>query len=215
MSETNMGQPGQRILAVSALLVLQLMALTAAEQCGKQAGGASCPGGLCCSQYGWCGTTPQYCQGGCQSNCGGGGGGGGGATGKASFYTAPYVPSACFGSDQGQFPGNMFFAAAGDSAGANLWNNGNNCGKHYSIQCQGNGCRGSGAITIKIVDRCPNGCSGGRAFDLSSQAFAAIADPNVGVITVKYSLASAYDDGDAAVPWEKEQLIAEVGYGGQ
>lgn len=126
-----------------------------------------------------------------------------------------FIASACFGSDQGQFPGNMFFAAAGDSAGANLWNNGNNCGKHYSIQCQGNGCRGSGAITIKIVDRCPNGCSGGRAFDLSSQAFAAIADPNVGVITVKYSLASAYDDGDAAVPWEKEQLIAEVGYGGQ
>ena len=52
-----------------------------AEQCGTQAGGALCPGGLCCSQYGWCGTTADYCCTGCQSqcssdDCGGGGGGG-------------------------------------------------------------------------------------------------------------------------------------------
>ena len=26
------------------------------EQCGTQAGEAVCPSGLCCSQYGWCGT---------------------------------------------------------------------------------------------------------------------------------------------------------------
>ncbi|KAG0600925.1 hypothetical protein M758_11G071400 [Ceratodon purpureus] len=205
-----MGHQGQRILVASVLLILQVMALTAAEQCGHQAGGASCPGGLCCSQFGYCGTSPEYCGGGCQSNCGGSPPPGN--TGRASFYTAPYVPSACFGYDQGQFPGNMFFAAAGDSAGANLWNNGQNCGKNFRIQCQGKGCRGSGAITIKIVDRCPNGCSGGRAFDLSSEAFAAIADPNVGVITVNYGLASPQDDGDvAAVPWGKEQqVIAET-----
>ena len=123
--------------------------------------------------------------------------------------------SACFGYDPGQFPANMFFAAGGDSASANIWNNGQNCGKNFRIQCQGNGCRGSGAITIKIVDRCPNGCSGGRAFDLSSEAFAAIADPNVGVITVSYSVASPHNDGEDAVSWAKEQLIAEVGYGGQ
>ena len=57
--------------------------------------------------------------------------------------------------------------------------------------------------------------SGGRAFDLSSEAFAAIADPDVGVITVGYSLASPHNDGEDAVSWAKEQLIAEVGYGGQ
>ncbi|KAL6011872.1 hypothetical protein ACLOJK_002338 [Asimina triloba] len=45
-----------------------------AEQCGTQAGGAMCPGGLCCSQYGWCGSTADYCAGGCQSQCGGGSG---------------------------------------------------------------------------------------------------------------------------------------------
>ncbi|KAF7827759.1 endochitinase A2 [Senna tora] len=46
------------------------------EQCGRQAGGAQCGGGLCCSKYGWCGSTDQYCGDGCQSQCGGGGGGG-------------------------------------------------------------------------------------------------------------------------------------------
>lgn len=76
------------------LVILQLLQLSAAEQCGTQAGGALCPNNLCCSQYGWCGSTSDYCGNGCQSQCGGGGGGGeggGGSTGKASFYTAPYV----------------------------------------------------------------------------------------------------------------------------
>ncbi|KAI9107746.1 hypothetical protein K1719_021082 [Acacia pycnantha] len=41
-----------------------------AVQCGTQAGGALCPGGLCCSQWGWCGSTNDYCGPGCQSQCG-------------------------------------------------------------------------------------------------------------------------------------------------
>ncbi|XVF45651.1 hypothetical protein PTKIN_Ptkin02bG0224000 [Pterospermum kingtungense] len=52
-------------------LFLSCMLLGSAEQCGVQAGGALCPGGLCCSQYGWCGTTDDYCTNGCQSQCGG------------------------------------------------------------------------------------------------------------------------------------------------
>ncbi|KAF5444065.1 hypothetical protein F2P56_036569 [Juglans regia] len=42
---------------------------TSAEQCGKQAGGALCPNGLCCSEWGWCGNTADYCGPGCQSQC--------------------------------------------------------------------------------------------------------------------------------------------------
>jgi expansin (peptidoglycan-binding protein) len=131
---------------------------------------------------------------------GGGGGGGGGSTGKASYYTAPYVPSACYGYDPNQFPNNQYFAAAGDG-NPNIWNNGANCGRNYRIQCQGNGCRG-GPITIKVVDRCPNGCSGGRAFDLSEAAFSALANPSVGVISISYSLASSHegDDEEHQVP---------------
>ncbi|GAB4853070.1 hypothetical protein Ancab_017255 [Ancistrocladus abbreviatus] len=54
------------------LSLLSLLAVGLAEQCGRQAGGATCPGGLCCSQYGWCGSTPDYCGAGCQSQCTGG-----------------------------------------------------------------------------------------------------------------------------------------------
>lgn len=42
------------------------------ELCGTQNGGALCPGGLCCSEYGYCGSTIEYCGDGCQSQCGGG-----------------------------------------------------------------------------------------------------------------------------------------------
>lgn len=41
-----------------------------AEQCGRQAGGALCANGLCCSGYGWCGSTTAYCGKDCQSQCG-------------------------------------------------------------------------------------------------------------------------------------------------
>ncbi|XP_030955253.1 endochitinase-like isoform X2 [Quercus lobata] len=46
-----------------------LLGSTWAEQCGRQANGAICPNGLCCSQHGWCGTTTEYCGNGCQSQC--------------------------------------------------------------------------------------------------------------------------------------------------
>lgn len=81
----------------------------------------------------------------------------------------------------------MYFAAAGDNITANLWNGGQNCGKLFEIACVGNGCTGGGPITIKVVDRCPNGCSGGRVFDLSEAAFSAIANTDVGVITIHYT----------------------------
>lgn len=58
-------------------LFLSFLSGTSAAQCGRQAGGKVCPGGQCCSQFGWCGTTQAYCGRGCQSQCGGGGGGGG------------------------------------------------------------------------------------------------------------------------------------------
>lgn len=59
-------------ITIFILLALFLSSISA-EQCGKQAGNALCPNGLCCSQYGFCGSTPEYCTN-CQSQCGGGGG---------------------------------------------------------------------------------------------------------------------------------------------
>ncbi|XP_059650293.1 hevein-like preproprotein [Cornus florida] len=54
-------------------------AVATAQQCGQQAGGATCANNLCCSQYGYCGTTDDYClpSNNCQSNCNSGGGSGG------------------------------------------------------------------------------------------------------------------------------------------
>ncbi|XP_059623387.1 endochitinase-like [Cornus florida] len=55
----------------STLILFTLASILAisAEQCGRQAGGALCPNGLCCSEHGYCGTTSDYCIKGCQSQC--------------------------------------------------------------------------------------------------------------------------------------------------
>ncbi|PRQ47265.1 putative chitinase [Rosa chinensis] len=56
------------------IVSLTLLLGISAEQCGRQAGGATCPNGLCCSEYGWCGSTAEYCTKNCQSQCSSGGG---------------------------------------------------------------------------------------------------------------------------------------------
>ncbi|CAN6328332.1 unnamed protein product [Urochloa humidicola] len=43
------------------------------HRCGAEVGGAACPGGLCCSQYGYCGLGAAHCGAGCQGQCAGGG----------------------------------------------------------------------------------------------------------------------------------------------
>ncbi|PON82707.1 Glycoside hydrolase [Trema orientale] len=59
-----------RYLCSIALLLLLKITYTAAVQCGRGAGGALCPNGYCCSIYGRCGNTWDYCQPGkCQSQC--------------------------------------------------------------------------------------------------------------------------------------------------
>ncbi|CAN0903391.1 OsI_014491 [Linum grandiflorum] len=47
-------------------------------RCGSQGGKKRCGGGLCCSFYGYCGSSQKYCGGGCQKGyglCKGSGGG--------------------------------------------------------------------------------------------------------------------------------------------
>ncbi|KAJ1413882.1 RlpA-like domain superfamily [Sesbania bispinosa] len=66
-----MGKVGVGVAVVLACLIVTVMA----EQCGWQTGGKTCPNNLCCSQYGYCGSTEDYCSPSmnCQSNCWGGG----------------------------------------------------------------------------------------------------------------------------------------------
>ncbi|KDP25869.1 hypothetical protein JCGZ_22899 [Jatropha curcas] len=51
------------------LLVLVSTSRALAQRCGNQAGGALCSDGLCCSEFGYCGMTLEYCSNGCQSQC--------------------------------------------------------------------------------------------------------------------------------------------------
>ncbi|XP_066370466.1 chitinase 1-like [Miscanthus floridulus] len=62
-------------LAVVAMVATALAVSVRAEQCGSQAGGALCPNCLCCSKWGWCGSTSDHCSSGCQSQCSGSSGG--------------------------------------------------------------------------------------------------------------------------------------------
>ncbi|KAH7440700.1 hypothetical protein KP509_03G006800 [Ceratopteris richardii] len=100
--------------------------------------------------------------------------------GRASYYTV-YTPSACYGYDSSQFPGDGNFAAASSA----IYNGGAACGQYYTIACTGNGCNGGGPISVKILDLCP-GCAANQ-FDLSETAFSNIADTAVGVIDIDYS----------------------------
>ncbi|XP_042484629.1 EG45-like domain containing protein [Macadamia integrifolia] len=104
------------------------------------------------------------------------------ASGTATYYTAPYVPSACYGY---QDNGNMIAAASDE-----LWNNGAACGTSYTVTCTGatnqgvqQPCYGT---TVKIVDYCPSGCQG--TIDLSQEAFSTIADLNAGKVYIDYNL---------------------------
>ncbi|CAM8933595.1 unnamed protein product [Rhodiola kirilowii] len=104
--------------------------------------------------------------------------------GTATFYTRPYVPSACYGfEDHG-----IMIAAASET----FWDDGGACGDLYDVKCLGgtnegvpDPCIGNDAIRVMIVDLCPPGSCHGT-IDLSSQVFAAIADPDAGVIRVSY-----------------------------
>ncbi|KAF8719824.1 hypothetical protein HU200_024582 [Digitaria exilis] len=72
-----MSTSGAPIPAATATAVLCVILLSApssssvarAQQCGSQAGGALCRDCLCCSQFGFCGSTDPYCGAGCQSQC--------------------------------------------------------------------------------------------------------------------------------------------------
>jgi chitinase len=50
------------------LILLVLVSLSKANKCGK--GYGTCPDDECCSRYGWCGTTSEYCGYKCQSDYG-------------------------------------------------------------------------------------------------------------------------------------------------
>ncbi|MBA0842972.1 hypothetical protein Goarm_000203 [Gossypium armourianum] len=103
-------------------------------------------------------------------------------TGTATFYTPPYVPSACNGYQKD----GVMIAAASDA----IWDDGAACGRKYKVKCTGatnqspHPCRGKKYVVVKVVDYCPSGCEG--TIDLSQEAFASIADPDAGKIKISF-----------------------------
>ncbi|KAJ7973491.1 pathogenesis-related protein PR-4-like [Quillaja saponaria] len=150
------------------VLLLSLVGNSIAQQCGSQVGGKTCPNNLCCSQYGYCGTTDDYCSTskGCQSNCGGGGGSGGGGE-SASNVRATYhyynpeqhgwdlnaVSAYCSTWDAGKpyswrskYGWTAFCGPAGPRGQAS-------CGKCLRVTNTYTGAQ----TTVRIVDQCSNG----------------------------------------------------------
>ncbi|GLJ33547.1 hypothetical protein SUGI_0674630 [Cryptomeria japonica] len=116
------------VFAIVVAVVVPL--LCAAQNCGLQAGGSVCNRGECCSKWGWCGTTDDYClpDGGCQSNCKGGGGSSGGSDiGQKYGWTAFCGPVGPTGQDS--------------------------CGKCLLVTNRYTGSQAN----VRIVDQCSNG----------------------------------------------------------
>ncbi|KDO61650.1 hypothetical protein CISIN_1g038362mg [Citrus sinensis] len=75
-----------------------------------------------------------------------------GDVGTAARYGPPFLPTACNGNDQSQFPSGNLFAAAGEG----IWDNGASCGRQYKLRCISAAVSGTcinNTIQIKIVDR--------------------------------------------------------------
>ncbi|KAK9741802.1 hypothetical protein RND81_03G129500 [Saponaria officinalis] len=110
--------------------------------------------------------------------------------GTAARYSAPYIPTTCYGSDQSEFPENRQFAAAGDG----IWNNGAACGTQYQITCISapppSKCL-PGVVQVTVVDRASSvtsrASSPGAALVLSTDAFSQLVSPSsANFINVSY-----------------------------
>nr|XP_043630166.1 EG45-like domain containing protein [Erigeron canadensis] len=105
-------------------------------------------------------------------------------TGIGTINGPPYLPSACYGTqDQG-----VMIAAANED----LYQGGAACGKYFQVTCTGgtnlgtpHPCTNTPTVTVMITDFCPPpGCKGD--LDLSHESFSTIADPAAGGIQISY-----------------------------
>ncbi|XVF59875.1 hypothetical protein PTKIN_Ptkin07bG0310800 [Pterospermum kingtungense] len=113
------------ILTLSSVLAIVILPGVLAEQCGRQAGGALCPNRLCCSQFGWCGNTNDYCGTGCQSQCGGSSTPTptpSGGSGVASIITRPLFDQMLKYRNDGRCPSNGFYTYDAFIAAAQSFN---------------------------------------------------------------------------------------------
>ncbi|KAK3025737.1 hypothetical protein RJ639_042506 [Escallonia herrerae] len=109
--------------------------------------------------------------------------------GTAAQYSPPYLPTACYGNDQSQFPASNLFAAAGEG----IWDNGASCGRQYLVRCISattpNTCIQGQTIQIRIVDHVTKPASAdGTTMVLSETAFGTIANATAASMNVEFQL---------------------------
>lgn len=162
------------------LVLIGAVAIAEAAQCDSN---QVCPNGLCCSQYGYCGCSSDFCGNGCQSQCGGCSHRSGRINGEATYYTN-YVPSECYGNDQSRFPpGPMIARVSSD-----VFNHNAACGHMYDITCRGganggdNPCTEHPTVRVKVVDVSRE--TKRNTFELSQQAFSRIANTDAGRLRI-------------------------------
>ncbi|KAK4276104.1 hypothetical protein QN277_019093 [Acacia crassicarpa] len=106
-----------------------------------------------------------------------------GDVGTTNSYEPPYIPTACDGSNRGQFPPGNLFAAVSEG----LWDNGAACGRRYRIRCiSGNNrpCK-SASVDVKVVDLCKSSpCP--NTILLSKTAFPVISRFPIADINIEY-----------------------------
>ncbi|XP_076913230.1 EG45-like domain containing protein [Bidens hawaiensis] len=113
-----------------------------------------------------------------------------GEVGTSAQYGPPFLPTACYGNDPGQFPSSNLFAAAGDG----IWDNGAACGRQYLVKCisaveQGT-CVPEQVIQVRIVDfalmTVSPASEDGTTMVLSDTAFGTIANFTATSINIEF-----------------------------
>nr|P02877.2 RecName: Full=Pro-hevein; AltName: Full=Major hevein; Contains: RecName: Full=Hevein; AltName: Allergen=Hev b 6; Contains: RecName: Full=Win-like protein; Flags: Precursor [Hevea brasiliensis]AAA33357.1 hevein (HEV1) precursor [Hevea brasiliensis] len=188
------------------VVLLCLTGVAIAEQCGRQAGGKLCPNNLCCSQWGWCGSTDEYCSPdhNCQSNCKDSGEGVGGGSASNVLATYHLYNSQDHGWDLNAASA---YCSTWDANKPYSWRSKygwtafcgpvgahgqSSCGKCLSVTNTGTGAK----TTVRIVDQCSNG-----GLDLDVNVFRQLDTDGKGYerghITVNYQFV---DCGDSFNP---------------
>ncbi|KAJ1385128.1 RlpA-like domain superfamily [Sesbania bispinosa] len=156
-----MGKVGV-VVSFAILACLCLIVRVRGEQCGRQAGGQICPNNLCCSQYGYCGNTEDYCSPSknCQSNCWGSGESASNVRATYHYYEPEKhgwdlnaVSAYCSTWDankpyswRSKYGWTAFCGPVGPRGQAS-------CGKCLRVTNTGTGAQ----TTVRIVDQCSNG----------------------------------------------------------
>ncbi|KAJ3691322.1 hypothetical protein LUZ61_020486 [Rhynchospora tenuis] len=112
-------QGNAKLLSLAIFWLTYLSLTTHAQQCGSQAGGANCANNLCCSKYGYCGSTSDYCGDGCQSQCSTGGGGEGGSNAVGSIISSSLFEQMLKHRNDAACPGKNFYTYNAFIAAAN------------------------------------------------------------------------------------------------